>query len=93
MLRLFVCGGLGVQTCLIRSSGAIITLAEASSEEVISLLTLLVYLEFKVIVFCVLHAFTLPPPSVVCLSICLFGEESHSRAVCFVSLGVGGGNL
>jgi hypothetical protein len=46
MLRLFVCSGLGVQTCLIRSSGAIMALAEASSKEVISLISLLIYLEF-----------------------------------------------
>jgi hypothetical protein len=46
MLRLFVCGGLGVRTCLIGSRGAIMALAEASSEEVVSLLALLVYMEF-----------------------------------------------
>jgi hypothetical protein len=45
MLKLFVCCGLGVQICLIGSSGAIMALVEASSEEVVSLLALLVYLE------------------------------------------------
>jgi hypothetical protein len=46
MFKLIVCSGLGVQSCLIRSSGAIMALVEASSEEVVSLLTLFVYLEF-----------------------------------------------
>jgi len=34
-----------------------------------------------------MHSFSPPfPPSVVYLSTRLFGEESHSKAMCFVSL-------